>query len=119
MEKGNSMIKIFITFTLATLTAFLITVAIYLGAFKEVELVESSFPETHLFYKLHIGPYHKIVKTLNEVEKWAKENNLTFFDIGVSQLYDNEQIIPHASLINFKEQFGAKTMIRKVMKLKL
>ena len=51
--------------------------------------------------------------------KWAKENNLTFFDIGVSQLYDNEQIIPHASLINFKEQFGAKTMIRKVMKLKL
>ena len=50
---------------------------------------------------------------------WAKENNLKFFDIGVSQIYENEKIIPHVSLINFKEQFGAKTMIRKVMKLKL
>ena len=51
--------------------------------------------------------------------KWAKENNLRFFDIGVSQIYDNDLIVPHASLINFKEQFGSKTMIRKVMKLKL
>jgi len=50
---------------------------------------------------------------------WAKENNLKFLDIGVSQLYEGNQIIPHESLINFKEQFGAKTMIRKVMKLKL
>ena len=51
--------------------------------------------------------------------KWAKKINLRFFDIGVSQIYDNDLIIPHASLINFKEQFGSKTMIRKVMKLKL
>lgn len=51
--------------------------------------------------------------------KWAQENKLKFLDIGVSQLYKGEQIIPHESLINFKEQFGAKAMIRKVMKLKL
>ena len=51
--------------------------------------------------------------------KWAQENNLKFLDIGVSQLYEDNKIIPHESLINFKEQFGAKVMIRKVMKLKL
>tara|TARA_B110000263_G_scaffold48656_1_gene40449 strand:+ start:871 stop:1821 length:951 start_codon:yes stop_codon:yes gene_type:complete len=51
--------------------------------------------------------------------KWAQENNLKFLDIGVSQLYEGDKIVPHESLINFKEQFGAKAMIRKVMKLNL
>ena len=36
-----------------------------------------------------------------------------------SELYKNDKIIPHDSLINFKEQFGSQAMIRKVMKLKL
>ena len=48
-----------------------------------------------------------------------KKNNLKYLDIGVSQLYIKNEIIPHESLINFKEQFGAQAMIRKVMKLKL
>ncbi len=51
--------------------------------------------------------------------KWAKNNQLKFLDIGVSQIYQDNKIIPHESLINFKEQFGAQAMIRKVMKLKL
>ena len=48
-----------------------------------------------------------------------KKNKLKFLDIGVSQKYEGNKIIPHESLINFKEQFGAQAMIRKVMKLKL
>ena len=51
--------------------------------------------------------------------KWAKKIGLDYLDIGVSQLYDGDIMAPHDSLINFKEQFGAKAMIRKVMKLKL
>ena len=51
--------------------------------------------------------------------KWAQKNNLTYLDIGVSQLYKDDKIIPHDSLINFKEQFGAQAMIRKVIKLNL
>ena len=51
--------------------------------------------------------------------KWVYKNKLQFLDIGVSQLYEGNKIIPHDSLINFKEQFGAKSMIRKVMELKL
>ena len=53
------------------------------------------------------------------LELTKNKNKLNFLDIGVSQLYKDSEIIPHESLINFKEQFGAKTMIRKVMKLKL
>ena len=51
--------------------------------------------------------------------KWALKNNLKYFDIGVSQLYQNDKIIPHESLIRFKEQFGSKAMIRKVMSIKI
>ena len=75
-----------------------------------------------LFYNMIDYEYQNMqIASLQIYESliWAKENNLKFFDIGVSQIYENEKIIPHVSLINFKEQFGAKTMIRKVMKLKL
>ena len=59
------------------------------------------------------------MKQIYESLKWAKNLGLNYLDIGVSQLYEGDKIIPHESLINFKEQFGAKAMIRKVMKLKL
>jgi len=48
----------------------------YLGAFKPVELLEKPVGPLHLIYKKHVGPYHKIVSTLDEVEKWAKENQV-------------------------------------------
>jgi len=51
--------------------------------------------------------------------KWAKENKLHYLDIGVSQLYKKNIIVPHNSLIHFKEQFGGQAMIRKVMELQL
>ena len=53
----------------------------------------------------------QIYQSLN----WAKKNKLDYLDIGVSQLYKGMDIVPHESLINFKEQFGAQAMIRKVM----
>lgn len=75
-----------------------------------------------LFYNMIDYDYQNLqVSSLQIYEslKWAKKNKLNFLDIGVSQLYKDSEIIPHESLINFKEQFGAKTMIRKVMKLKV
>jgi len=75
-----------------------------------------------LFYNMIDYDYQNLqVSSLQIYEslKWAKKNKLNYLDIGVSQLYKDSEIIPHKSLINFKEQFGAKTMIRKVMKLKL
>tara|TARA_Y100001970_G_scaffold63393_1_gene81183 strand:+ start:6002 stop:6952 length:951 start_codon:yes stop_codon:yes gene_type:complete len=75
-----------------------------------------------LFYNMINYDYqHLQIASIQIYEslKWAKKNNLKFLDIGVSQIYKNNQIVPHESLINFKEQFGAQAMIRKVMKLKL
>ena len=45
---------------------------------------------------------------------WAKEYNLNYLDLGVSQQPKAENpITPHPSLIKFKEQLGATTIIRK------
>ena len=75
-----------------------------------------------LFYNMIDYDYqHLQIASLQIYEslKWAQNNKLKFLDIGVSQIYEGDKIIPHESLINFKEQFGAQAMIRKVMKLKL
>ena len=45
---------------------------------------------------------------------WAKKHNLNYLDLGVSQQPKAENpLTPHPSLINFKEQLGATTIIRK------
>jgi hypothetical protein len=45
---------------------------------------------------------------------WAKKLNLKYLDLGVSQQPKAENpLTPHLSLINFKEQLGATTIIRK------
>ncbi len=75
-----------------------------------------------LFYNMIDYSYKDLQSASLQIYKsleWAKQNGLHYLDIGVSQLYEGNKIIPHDSLINFKEQFGAKAMIRKVMKLKL
>ena len=75
-----------------------------------------------LFYNMIDYQYKELQSASLQIYaslKWAKGLKLHYLDIGVSQLYEEDNIIPHESLINFKEQFGAKAMIRKVMKLKL
>jgi len=45
---------------------------------------------------------------------WAKKLKLKYLDLGVSQQPKAENpLTPHQSLINFKEQLGATTIIRK------
>ena len=65
---------------LGTLLGVLLGILAYfswhLGAFKPVNLVEKQVGPLQLIYKSHVGPYHKIVSTLDEVEKWAKENHV-------------------------------------------
>lgn len=50
--------------------------AIYLGAFKSVDVSEINRPAMKMIYKDHTGPYHKIVTAIEEVETWAKENDV-------------------------------------------
>jgi effector-binding domain-containing protein len=48
----------------------------YLGAFKPVIINQKKAGPFHVVYKTHIGPYHKIVPLIEEVEKWAKSQGL-------------------------------------------
>jgi AraC family transcriptional regulator len=43
-----------------------------LGSFKPVVITEAIHGPTKVIYKLHVGAYHQIVPTIEEVEKWAK-----------------------------------------------
>ena len=48
----------------------------YLGSFKPVIIEEKTVGPLYLISKKHMGPYHKIVPVIEEVEKWAKDNGL-------------------------------------------
>ena len=52
--------------------------------------------------------------------KICKKRGSTTIDFGVSHTPEHDNPLqPKLSLIQFKEQFGAQAMIRKVMKIKL
>ncbi len=55
---------------------FLTYVSVYVGAFREVKISETQTPPFLLLGKEHIGPYHKIVPVIQEVEAWAKSNRI-------------------------------------------
>jgi AraC family transcriptional regulator len=50
--------------------------SLYLGAFKPVVLAEKTEGPLTLIYKVHIGAYHKIVPTLDEVQAWVESQKL-------------------------------------------
>jgi len=50
--------------------------AYYLGAFKAVEIIQGDKPAMKMIYKEHVGSYHKIVSVIQEVEAWAKSQNI-------------------------------------------
>ena len=47
---------------------------IYLGGFQPVSIKVGFFGPKSLLYKTHIGAYHKINKSITEIEKWSKKN---------------------------------------------
>jgi hypothetical protein len=65
----------------------------------------------------HLKPIHRI---MYEVVKWSTENGYKYLDIGVSQ--DTKAVnpmTPSMSLIDFKEKFDAKTVMRNTLRIKL
>ncbi len=69
----------------------------YLGSFKPVIIEEKSAGPLTMIYKKHVGPYHKIVPVIEEVEKWAKENGLDC-KLSFGQYLDNPQTTEEARL---------------------
>ena len=65
----------------------------------------------------HLKPIHRI---MYEVVKWSTENGYKYLDIGVSQdTKADNPMTPSMSLIDFKEKFDAKTVMRNTLRIKL
>ena len=47
------------------------------GFFKHATIEIGNRPSMHLLYKEFVGPYDKVLPTLQEVEKWAHENKIS------------------------------------------
>ena len=65
----------------------------------------------------HIKPIHRI---MYEVVKYSTENGYSYVDIGVSQdTKADNPMTPSMGLIDFKEKFDAKTVMRNTLSIKL
>jgi hypothetical protein len=62
----------------------------------------------------NLKPIHRI---MYEVVKWSTENGYKYLDIGVSQdTKADNPMTPSMSLIDFKEKFDAKTVMRNTLR---
>lgn len=87
---------IFATF-LAVIVFVLAYLYFYLGYYKPVEFKSQKMPVLHIFYKTHIGPYHKIVPLLNEIENDFKKIGTTC-DYTFGRFLDNPEKAPEDRL---------------------
>lgn len=78
---------------------------------------------TLCFYNMLLYDYEylkPIQRIMYEVVKYSTENGYSYLDIGVSQDTSAENpMTPSMSLIEFKEKFDAKTVMRNTLLLKL
>jgi hypothetical protein len=65
-----------VSVTFFLILALLTYLAIYLGAFKPVQISLGEEGPYNLVSKAHMGAYHKIVPVIEEVEKWVRSQGL-------------------------------------------
>lgn len=68
--------RYFLLLIIVIMLSFAGYLAYYLGALKPVMISEQSRGPYILIYKNHVGPYHKTVQVIQEVEKWAMAQGL-------------------------------------------
>lgn len=79
------------------LVIFFLYLMQYTGAFKSVTIgVDQRGPYT-MIYKEHTGAYHKMVTTIEEVEKWMKENNLKC-RLSFGEYFDDPSLVEEGRL---------------------
>ncbi len=66
--------KSLLALVVLTVAGLIAALLFRLGSFKDVVITEGDRGPYKLVFKEHVGAYHKIMPTLEEVEKWAKEN---------------------------------------------
>lgn len=71
--------------------------SLHLGYFKKVEIIEGTRGPLKMIYKEHIGPYHKIVPVIEEVEKWTKSVGESCTE-SFGRYLDNPEVVEEARL---------------------
>lgn len=67
------------------------------GGHKSVTINESTMPAMILLQKSHLGPYHTTVKSIEAVEKFAKENNIPCTE-SFGEYLDDPNMVEHERL---------------------
>lgn len=70
------MIRWLVPTLFAAAAALFLYLYVYLGASRPVALARESVGPLVLLYKDHIGPYHQINSSIQEVERWAFDHGL-------------------------------------------
>ena len=81
------------------------------------DIVTLCFYNMLLYEYEYLKPIHRV---MYEVVKWSTEKGYRYVDIGVSQ--DTKAVnpmTPSINLIDFKEKFDAKTVMRNTLRIKL
>lgn len=84
--------KIVMGSLLASILLLVAAILFYVGAFREVPISEAEKGPLQLLYKKHLGPYHKISTTLDEVEKFARDNGAAC-DTTFGRYYDDPRVV--------------------------
>lgn len=70
VQLSGSKMKYVLVFIIAAMISFGLYLATYLGAFKGVEITQAKQGPFKIVYIDHIGPYHKMNKEIEIVEKY-------------------------------------------------
>lgn len=71
--------------------------SVKLGFFKDVVINEQPMPEMHVVYLEHVGPYHKILDSLEKIEDWAKKENVDCSK-SFGHFLDDPEVVEHERL---------------------
>jgi AraC family transcriptional regulator len=84
---------ILISGTLLGILAFATYLYIHVGGYKEPTFVNEDFGPIKIIFKHHIGAYHKILESIEPVEKWAKEHSIDCGQSFGEYLDDPENVV--------------------------
>lgn len=89
--------KYFLVFIGIAILSFGIFLASYLGAFKGVDISESTQGPFQTVYIEHVGPYHKVNKVIEQVEKFMASQG-TICGRTFGEYMDDPQVVEEARL---------------------
>lgn len=89
--------KYVLVFVAVAIISFAVFLANYLGAFKGVDISEASQGPYKIVYLEHVGPYHKVNKVIEKVEKYMATKG-TVCGRTFGEYMDDPQVVEEARL---------------------